>query len=164
MVIFNQRAAPDQIPPQMPPLAQTDMYNAKERSGADDITFAPRGIDLTDHEVGCIHAYRHDVNDWILGAVLGRVNKGKKLMLAQYLPVLESDPEVRSLPGTEDELIAFIMDRPDYKTIPVQLEERAVARALASAARVATLAGPQDPPGVVEGTGEVVPEKVAPSA
>jgi hypothetical protein len=51
------------------------------------------------------------------GAVLGRINKGKKKMLAQYHPIIMADPSVTTMPATEDGLINMIVARSDYQRL-----------------------------------------------
>jgi hypothetical protein len=55
------------------------------------------------------------VEDWVLGALMGHANRGKKKMIAQYHPIIMADPSVTTMPGTEDGLIAMIVARDDYQ-------------------------------------------------
>ena len=57
-----------------------------------------------------------DIQGWVDGAVTGKINKCKKRMLTEWHPKLLADPAVTSLPATEEELIALIMARDDYKS------------------------------------------------
>jgi hypothetical protein len=89
-------------------------YAAVDRSGSTVTLFAD-GIDLADVDVNCIMAYIQDLDDWVIGALLGRVNKGKKTMIAKYHPIIIADPDVTTMPATEDGLINMILARSDYQ-------------------------------------------------
>ena len=67
-----------------------------------------------------------DIQGWVDGAVNGKINKCKTLMLREWQPKLLADPAVTSLPATEEELIALIVARDDYKSrTEREVEERA---------------------------------------
>ena len=84
---------------------------------------ASKGLAIPDLLADCILAYVQDLEDWILGVLLGYINRGRKKMLRQYQPVLMADPDVATFPATEDGLIQFITARDDYQTLPTQLQE-----------------------------------------
>ena len=56
-----------------------------------------------------------DVQDWWDKAIVGKINNCKKRMIREWNPKLIADPEVESIPANEDDLIAFIVARDDYK-------------------------------------------------
>ena len=56
-----------------------------------------------------------DIDSWVSSAVDGKVNNCKKRMLAEWLPKLYADDSVDSIPATEDEIVAMIVARDDYK-------------------------------------------------
>ena len=56
-----------------------------------------------------------DVQDWVDGAIDGKVNNCKKRMLREWLPKLYDDDSVSSIPASEDEIVAMIIARDDYK-------------------------------------------------
>ena len=56
-----------------------------------------------------------DVQDWVDKAIDGKVNNCKKRMIAEWLPKLYADDSVSSIPATEDEIVALIVARSDYK-------------------------------------------------
>ena len=56
-----------------------------------------------------------DVQDWVDGAIDGKVNNCKKRMLREWLPKLYADDSVSSIPASEDEIVAMIVARDDYK-------------------------------------------------
>ena len=57
-----------------------------------------------------------DVQDWVNKAIDGKVTACKKRMIAQWLPILYADDSVTTIPANEDDLIALIVARDDYKT------------------------------------------------
>jgi len=81
------------------------------------VTLFASGIDLTDTDVNCIMAYIQDLDDWVIGALMGQVNRGKKLMIAKYEPIIRADPSVTTMPATEDGLINMIVARSDYQRL-----------------------------------------------
>ena len=56
-----------------------------------------------------------DVQDWVTAAIDGKVNNCKKRMLLEWLPKLYADDSVDSIPASEDEIVAMIVARDDYK-------------------------------------------------
>ena len=56
-----------------------------------------------------------DVQDWVDGAINGKVNNCKKRMIAEWMPKLYADDSVSSIPASEDEIVAMIVARDDYK-------------------------------------------------
>ena len=56
-----------------------------------------------------------DVGKWVKGAIDGKVDNCKKRMTAEWIPKLMADDSVDSIPADEDDLIALIVARDDYK-------------------------------------------------
>ena len=56
-----------------------------------------------------------DVQDWVDKAVDGKVSNCKKRMISEWLPKLYADDSVSSIPASEDEIVAMIIARDDYK-------------------------------------------------
>ena len=56
-----------------------------------------------------------DVQDWVDKAIDGKVSNCKKRMISEWLPKLYADDSVSSIPATEDEIVAMIVARDDYK-------------------------------------------------
>jgi hypothetical protein len=75
------------------------------------------GINLADTDVNCILAYTQDLEDWVIGALMGQVNRGKKRMLREWQPIILADPDVSTMPATEEGLINMIVARDDYKAM-----------------------------------------------
>lgn len=56
-----------------------------------------------------------DIQSWVDGAIEGKINNCKKRMLSEWQPKLLADPEVESIPATEEGIINLIVARADYK-------------------------------------------------
>ena len=56
-----------------------------------------------------------DVQDWVDKAIDGKINNCKKRMINEWLPKLYADDSVSSIPASEDEIVAMIVARDDYK-------------------------------------------------
>jgi len=81
------------------------------------VTLFAGGIDLAELDTKCILAYVQDLEDWVIGALMGQVNRGKKKMIAKYEPIIRADASVTTMPATEDGLITMILARADYKSL-----------------------------------------------
>ena len=79
------------------------------------VTLFPDGINLADIDVDCIMAHTQDLDDWVIGCLMGQVNRGRKKMIQQYHPIILADPGVTTMPATEDGLISMIVARSDYQ-------------------------------------------------
>ena len=90
-----------------------DNYDAVKRSGS-IVTLFPKGIDIPDLDVKCILAFVGNIEEWIYGAILGQVNRGRKKMVAMYHPVIMADSSVTTMPATQEGLISMIIARADY--------------------------------------------------
>jgi|TARA_R100001530_G_scaffold2916_1_gene4566 hypothetical protein len=106
----------------------TAKFNGTSRSGLDlrranrvpgdaTVTLFASGIDLSDVDTKCMLAYVQDIEDWAIGALMGKVNSGKKKMIAKYEPIIRADPSVTTMPATEDGLITMILARSDYQRL-----------------------------------------------
>jgi len=99
------------------------VFEGKKRRGPNrdvakaTVVFISGGLSITDEQYACIRAYVSDVEDWVLGALLGHINRGKKKMIAQYHPIIMVDPDVTITPATEEGLISMIVARDDYKML-----------------------------------------------
>lgn len=56
-----------------------------------------------------------DVEVWVNSAIDGKIANCKKRMIAEWLPKLMADSSVESIPAKENDLIALIIARSDYK-------------------------------------------------
>jgi len=95
---------------------QKDKYDAVSRSGS-TVTLFGSGITIADLSGNCILAYVQNLEEWVYGAVLGMVNRGKKKMIAKYHPIIMADASVTTMPATEDGLITMILARSDYQRL-----------------------------------------------
>jgi hypothetical protein len=104
---------------QDPPVVATRHNIVKFESVSRDspVTLFASGINLADIDTNCILAYVQHLDDWIIGALMGMVNRGKKKMIKQYHPIIMADASVTTMPATEDGLIAMILARDDYQRL-----------------------------------------------
>ena len=56
-----------------------------------------------------------DVQDWVDKAIDGKINNCKKRMINEWLPKLYADDSVDSIPANQDEIVAMVVARDDYK-------------------------------------------------
>jgi len=56
-----------------------------------------------------------DIQDWVDKAIDGKVANCKKRLVAEWLPKLYADDSVSSMPASEDEIVALVVARSDYK-------------------------------------------------
>jgi hypothetical protein len=61
-----------------PYLQHTGRFMARTVPDLGAVIMHPGGLDIPDLAVQCIQGVVLDVNDWVYGALLGRINKGKK--------------------------------------------------------------------------------------
>jgi len=57
-----------------------------------------------------------DKNAWIQLAVSGKINNAKKRMINTWRPIIFADDSVASIPANDDDFIALVVARDDYKT------------------------------------------------
>lgn len=86
-----------------------DYYASLEDEGR-TVTIFASGITVSDFHIDCIHAYVQNIEEWVLGAILGNINRQKSLIIKQYRPELFADSDVQVLPGTENELLSLIFE------------------------------------------------------
>jgi hypothetical protein len=96
--------------------ANKDKYDAVSRSGS-TVTLFGSGINLADLTGNVILAYVQNLEEWVYGALMGQINRGKKKMIAQYHPIIMADSSVTTMPATEDGLITMILARSDYQRL-----------------------------------------------
>ena len=100
---------------------QKNKYDAVSRSGTTVKLFLS-GITIPDLSASCILAYVQNLEEWVIGALMGQVNRGRKKMIAKYIPIILADASVTTMPATEDGLITMIVARPDYSRIEVSID------------------------------------------
>jgi len=74
----------------------------------------PQGIEVSETDVICLENDLINIEGWVQEALAGKINNCKKRMLLDWHPRLLDDPDVQSLPGTEEALVSFIVNRPEY--------------------------------------------------
>ena len=90
---------------------------AGRKPGQDRSTTLLRGgLDLPDDDAAVILAYVQNVEEWVIGALAGQINRGRKVLIAEYMPILLADDAVTEIPADEDDLIGIMTARPDYVT------------------------------------------------
>ena len=57
-----------------------------------------------------------DKDAWIQAAVTGKISNCKKRMINEWRPILFADDSVASIPANDDDFIALVVARDDYKT------------------------------------------------
>ena len=93
-----------------------NIYRWEQRIiGSDTVTLFPEGIELEEIDCNCLNHCVDDIDDWIYGALLGQINRGKKRMLQEWQSIILADPDVSTMPATEEGLINMIVAREDYK-------------------------------------------------
>lgn len=93
-----------------------DKYDTVTRSGS-MVTLFSSGITIADLSGNCILAYVQSLEEWVIGALMGQINRGKKKMIAQYHPLIMADDSVTTMPATEDGLVTMILARDDYQKL-----------------------------------------------
>jgi len=113
---YKTRAAADAalVPPVLPSRYNVIRYEATDKSGT-TVTLFPDGIPLADVDCHCILAYVHDLDDWVVGALMGQINRGRKQLISQYHPIINADASVKNIQATENGFISAVVSRSDYK-------------------------------------------------
>jgi len=112
---YRTRAQKDAAADPVVPVStvQRSKYAAVTRSGS-TVTLFSSGITIADLSANCVLAYVQNLEEWVIGAVMGQVNRGKKKMISKYHPIIMADDSVSTMPATEDGLITMILARSDY--------------------------------------------------
>jgi hypothetical protein len=56
-----------------------------------------------------------DIEQWVNGAIQGKISKCKKRIVTQWQQKLFDDPDVDTLPASTDGLVREVIRRSDYK-------------------------------------------------
>ena len=73
-------------------------------------------ITLTSQEEDALKNDLLDIDGWIQNAIKGKIHSCKKRMIEEWRPILFDDESVTSVPADDDDFIAFVVARSDYKT------------------------------------------------
>ena len=90
-----------------------DAYAATSRSGT-TVTLFDGGITIADLDGNAVLAYVQNLEEWVMGALLGHINRGTKRLINTWEPILMADASVTSLPATKDAWIETVTARSDY--------------------------------------------------
>jgi hypothetical protein len=115
---YKTRAQQDAASDPVKPISThaRDKYAAVTRSGS-TVTLFGSGITIADLSGNCILAFVQNLEEWLIGGLMGQVNRGKKKMIRQYHPIIMADSSVTTMPATEDGLITMILARSDYQRL-----------------------------------------------
>ena len=100
--------------PPMPTNQRFVAYFSRRTADGATTTLFPSGITIPDRDGNALLAYYQHLDESMLGAVLGNISRGKKVMINKYEPIIRADPSVTTMPATEDGLIDMIVARADY--------------------------------------------------
>jgi hypothetical protein len=73
------------------------------------------GVEIADHDLKALQHDLLNVEDWMQGAIAGKVYAAKSRLIDEWFPVILADPDVKSVPANEPSLIELITSRADYK-------------------------------------------------
>ena len=72
-------------------------------------------VTISDLDIKALEDDLLDIDEWIQGAVSGKINNCKKRMVRNWQQKLFNDPNVDSIPATADAMIEYVIGRDDYK-------------------------------------------------
>tara|TARA_R110002110_G_scaffold303010_1_gene517079 strand:- start:94 stop:360 length:267 start_codon:yes stop_codon:yes gene_type:complete len=70
---------------------------------------------FTDAELNALHNDLTSPADWVDQAIIGKISNCSKRMEREWIPKLQADPDVSSIPADRDALIALVLSRSDYQ-------------------------------------------------
>ena len=72
-------------------------------------------VTISDVDMKALENDLLDVNEWIQGAVNGKINNCTKRLINEWQPKLFADPEVENIPADTSAFINLVVSRDDYK-------------------------------------------------
>ena len=72
-------------------------------------------ITLSDNDIKALENDLLDIEEWVHGAVGGKINNCKKRLISEWQPKLFADPAVENIPADESAFINLVVSRGDYK-------------------------------------------------
>ena len=75
----------------------------------------PEGIEISEVDALALKNDLLDLEDWVKKALEGKIFNCKKRMDIHWKPLLDADPNVKTIPANLDERILFIVARDDYE-------------------------------------------------
>jgi len=73
-------------------------------------------VTITDADETALDNDLLDKDAWIQAAVTGKINNCKKRMINTWRPIIFADDSVATIPANDDDFIALVVARDDYKT------------------------------------------------
>ena len=73
-------------------------------------------VTITDADETALDNDLLDKDAWIQDAVTGKINNCKKRMINTWRPIIFADDSVATIPANDDDFIALVVARDDYKT------------------------------------------------
>lgn len=73
-------------------------------------------IALEDIDEQVLNSQLFDIKEWLQGALTGKINNVKTRLLLEAQDMLIEDPEIDTLPASEDGILELYFSRPYYKT------------------------------------------------
>jgi len=73
-------------------------------------------LTLSSTDIVCLENDLLSKSEWIKEAIVGKVNQCKKRMIREWQPKLFTDPSIETIPANQDDFIALVVDRDDYKS------------------------------------------------
>lgn len=93
-------------------------------------------VNISDIGVLCLKHDLLDIEKWVQGAVIGKINCCKTRIVEQEQPKLIADPAVKSMPADENELIKVLTSHPSYENrVQRDAREEAERKAALEAAK-----------------------------
>ena len=78
---------------------------------------------LTSTEEAILKNELSDIQDWVDGALIGKINNCWKRLEQEWTPKLMDDPNVESIPANKDLYVEMVTSRSDYKDRSQRPEE-----------------------------------------
>jgi len=72
------------------------------------------GIQITSAMQRCLENDLLDIEEWITQAIKGKSENCWTRFRDHWVPILQDDPNVESMPMNRDAFIAIVLARPDY--------------------------------------------------
>ena len=111
---YKTRLQRDAVAPAEPESTHNrDRYAATSRSGT-TVTLFASGITIADLDGNALLAYMQNLEEFVMGALLGHINRGTKRIITTWEPILIADETVTSLPATKDAWIETVTASADY--------------------------------------------------
>ena len=72
-------------------------------------------MEISDIDKKCLNNDLISIEEWIVSAIIGKINNCKKRLIREWHPKLMADADVTSIPASEEDFINMVTSRPDYK-------------------------------------------------